>query len=91
MKLIKSFKKWVEAISIKQTIVFTGLGITLFIAMQQAFVGSIATGGNSDIYAMAFFLWFTVILVTLVLIMFLLFIGFIFSKLKGKYWKKNKQ
>lgn len=87
---LKEFKNWLEEISIKQTIVLTGIGITLFIAMQQAFVGSLATGGASDIYAMAFFLWFTVALVTFVLATFLLFIGYSISKIKSKIIKRKK-
>ncbi|HDA4896562.1 TPA: hypothetical protein PCY29_002267 [Staphylococcus aureus] len=92
MNFIKKFKAWLDDLSIKSTIILTGIGITLFIAMQQAFVGSIATGGGTDIYAMAFALWFTVMFVTLVLIVLVLFVGYILKNaIVGFMAKRNKR
>ncbi len=69
----------------------TGIGITLFLAMQQAFVGSLATGGSrNDIYAMAFALWITVIIFTFILLTMLLFIAYALRGIKNKIFRKKK-
>ncbi|HDF3152070.1 hypothetical protein [Staphylococcus chromogenes] len=91
MSLFKKFKDWINKLSIKTTIVLTGIGITLFLAMQQAFVGSLATGGGSDIYAMALSLWITVLIITLILIFMALFIIFFISRVAKVKKNKKKQ
>jgi len=98
LKLLRNFKAWLNGISTKSTIVLSAIGITLFIAMQQALIGSMASGvAPSDIYAMAFTLWFSVIVVTIVFSLFLLLIGYVSHaikeriKLKVSAKKKGKQ
>lgn len=83
MKIFKNFYIWLKGISVKSTIVLTGIGITLFIAMQQALIGSMASGvAPSDIIAMSFTLWFSVIIVTMFFSIFILLIGYAGHKLK---------
>lgn len=96
MKLITGFINWLKGLSVKTTVVLTGVGITLFLAMQQSFIGSMASGmAPSDIYAMAFILWLTIIIVTIVLCVLLLLVSYIVhnanSKIKTMIKKNKKQ
>lgn len=90
MNFLKGFRNWLKSLSVKTTVVLTGIGITLFIAMQQALIGSLSSGmASSDIYAMAFTLWFSVTIVTLTFAMLILFIGYIVHKIKNKLKSKS--
>ncbi|OEK58877.1 hypothetical protein [Staphylococcus equorum] len=87
--MLKNFNAWLKGLSVKTTILLTGIGITLFIAMQQALIGSMASGiSPSDIFAMSFTLWFSVMVVTIVFSAFLLLIGYAGHKLKARIKSK---
>lgn len=90
MKLLKNFKDWLKNLSTKTTIILTGIGITLFMAMQQAFVGALATGGGGDIYLMSFTLWLAVMFITLFFSILLLLVGYSLGNVKEKYKNQRK-
>lgn len=87
---MKGFKEWMNSFSVKTVIVLTGIGITLFLAMQQALIGSIASGGNSDIFLMSFSIWLTVMIVVIVFSALLLLIGYLIHSVIRRFKTKRK-
>lgn len=99
MGFVKRFFQWIRNFSYKTTIVLTGIGITLFMTMRDGMIGSIAQGGNSDVYVMSFLVWiaimFIVIFFALILLVIIynlknIFVG-IRNKIKDKKPKKQKK
>lgn len=87
--MLKNFNAWLKGLSVKTTILLTGIGITLFLSMEKALVGSVASGvAPSDIFAMSFTIWFSVIVVTIVFSVILLLIGYAGHKLKARIKSK---
>lgn len=85
MKTIKNFIAWLKGLSVKTTVVLTGIGITLFLAMQQALIGAISSGTpTNDVFAMSFTIWISVMIVTLFFGIILLSVGYISHKIKEK-------
>lgn len=89
MQTIKNIIQWIRGFSFKTTVVLAFIGMTLFDAMKEALVGSIASGGNSDIYIMTFAIWLSVMFVVLFFIAIMLVIAYAFSKII-KHFKNKK-
>lgn len=99
MGFVKRFFQWIRSFSYKTTIVLTGIGITMFITMRDGMIGSIAQGGNSDVYVMSFLVWIAIMFIVIFFALMLLvimynlrniFIG-IKNKTKDKKPKKQKK
>ena len=88
--MLKNFFMWLKGFSVKSTIILTGVGITLFLAMQQALVGSLRSGSPaSDVFLMSFTIWVTVMIVTLFFGAILMLGGYIIHKIKEKIQEKT--
>lgn len=93
MGFVKRFFQWIRNFSYKTTIVLTGIGITLFMTMRDGMIGSIAQGGNSDVYVMSFLVWIAIMFIVIFFALILLVIVYnlrnIFIGMKNK--NKNRR
>jgi len=89
---MKKFIQFLKDLSVKQTIVLTGFGITLFIVLLQGITASVATGQSAAI-EMAVTIWFGVILSTIIISIVFLIVIFIITLVIKKIVQmfKNKK
>lgn len=99
MGFVKRFFQWIRGFSHNTTTVLTGIGVTLFIMMLYAMMGSLSQGGNSDVYVVSFLIWiaimFVVVFFGLILLVIMYNLRNIFAgiknKIKDKKSKKQKK
>lgn len=89
---MKKFIQFLKDLSVKQTIVLTGFGITLFIVLLQGITASVATGQSAAL-EMAITVWFGVVVSTVIIGIIFLIVLFIITLIikKIKQMFKNKK